>query len=600
MKQFVFFSALLCCLSLSSYAQKEQKVESKITQVTVFTKDAQIQREATCRVVSGQTILKFTGLSPYIVKESIRVEGNSGYTIIAVQQQHDFINELEKRKAIEDISSQIEKLKLHIEDEKTYVKIAQDKIEFLHANKVVGGKEQGINPDNLKSIHGFYASQYESLYREVLNRNRQIEEYKEEIQKLNNQLISLNSKSKLPSGTVLVTVESKQEKNISIRLNYLVEQATWYPSYDIRFVGIDKPLDITYKANIRQNTGVDWEDVYVVLSTAQTNISAVLPELYPYYLEYYFPNLHKPMMSKQSRYAAEKSDDYAMEIEEESGVVIRGCGTTGEATPLYVVDGVPQNSISNINPSDIANIEVLKDASATAVYGSRGANGVVLVTTNKNADNFSAPLTITSRQETSTEYSIEVKQTIVSNNKKSIVNYKHASLDAGFEYQSIPKLAEHVFLIAKIYDWDSADFMDGNAYIYLENAYVGESEISTQQFKDTMEISFGIDNNISIKREQIRDFTKRQFIGSNITETMGYTIQVRNNKSYPVSLKIFDQIPVSKHKDITVDILELFGGARNSETGKVEWETDLQANASKEIKLTYSVKYPKDKKVIVQ
>jgi hypothetical protein len=159
MKQFIFLSALLCCLSLSSFAQKEQKVDSKITQVTVFAKDAQILREASCHVRSGQTILKFTGLSPYIVKESIRVEGNPGYTIIAVQQQHDFINELEKRKEIEDISIQIEKLKSQIEDEKTYVKIAQDKIEFLHANKVVGGKEQGINPENLKSIHGFYASQ---------------------------------------------------------------------------------------------------------------------------------------------------------------------------------------------------------------------------------------------------------------------------------------------------------------------------------------------------------------------------------------------------------------------------------------------------------
>ena len=66
---------------------------------------------------------------------------------------------------------------------------------------------------------------------------------------------------------------------------------------------------------------------------------------------------------------------------------VRGTGTVNEAEPLYVVDGVLLEGISDINPSDILSIEVLKDASATAIYGSRGANGVVLVTTKTGAIN---------------------------------------------------------------------------------------------------------------------------------------------------------------------------------------------------------------------
>ena len=62
-------------------------------------------------------------------------------------------------------------------------------------------------------------------------------------------------------------------------------------------------------------------------------------------------------------------------------VRIRGIGTTGDAEPLYVVDGMPVANIDFLNPSDISSIEVLKDASATAIYGARGANGVVMVTT---------------------------------------------------------------------------------------------------------------------------------------------------------------------------------------------------------------------------
>jgi len=66
-------------------------------------------------------------------------------------------------------------------------------------------------------------------------------------------------------------------------------------------------------------------------------------------------------------------------------VRIRGIGTTGDAQPLYLVDGMPVGGIDYLNPADIASIEVLKDASATAIYGARGANGVVMITTQQGS-----------------------------------------------------------------------------------------------------------------------------------------------------------------------------------------------------------------------
>lgn len=76
-------------------------------------------------------------------------------------------------------------------------------------------------------------------------------------------------------------------------------------------------------------------------------------------------------------------------------VRVRGIGTINSSDPLYVVDGIPTGNISHLTPNDIEKMEVLKDASATAIYGSRGANGVIMITTrkgvagkgeNKNAD----------------------------------------------------------------------------------------------------------------------------------------------------------------------------------------------------------------------
>ena len=67
-------------------------------------------------------------------------------------------------------------------------------------------------------------------------------------------------------------------------------------------------------------------------------------------------------------------------------VRIRGIGTTNNSNPLYVVDGMFMDDISFLSTHDIESMEVLKDAASTAVYGSRGSNGVVLITTKKGKD----------------------------------------------------------------------------------------------------------------------------------------------------------------------------------------------------------------------
>jgi len=589
---------LAICLCTFSFGQNEKEIKSEIKKVTVFTKGAQIEREASVSLQQGQMILKLTGLSPYIKKESIRVDGDGSYTILTVQHQNDYLNELNKSKEIETLKYKIEELKLKTEDEETWIKIIKDKLDFLYSNKDIAGKEQSVNPETFKSLNAIYGDNIETLNLDLLKRQRKIVGYKKESDKLNNQLTSLNNKSDLPSGTVLVTIESQQIKNSKISFNYLVDNAAWYPSYDIRFLGIDKPLNITYKANVRQNTGIDWNNVSLVLSTAKTNISAKIPLLTPFYLQFYFPEIANALQGKMAGVQISKNFGTPGA---DSEIRIRGMSSiNGNSNPLYVVDGIPQNDISALNPNDIRNIEVLKDASATAIYGSRGANGVVLVTTKSGNDKSSVPLTITSKRETSNEYIVDASQTIISNNKTTTVSFRESNLKADFEYQSVPKLSENVFLIGKISDWYKAELIDGEVNVYLENSYVGKSNINTEQFQDTLDISFGIDNNISIKREKLTEFSENQFIGANRKETVAYKLTLRNNKSYPISTLIYDQIPVSTTKDIQVETLEISGGKLDTDTGKVEWEISLKPNENKELIIKYSVRYPKDKKVIIE
>jgi TonB-dependent SusC/RagA subfamily outer membrane receptor len=592
----IVYPALLLC-------QSEKEITSTIKSITIYTQGAQIENEATVSLQQGQMILKFTKLSPYIKKESIRIEGDGSFTIQNVQHQNDFINELDKNKETAAIRAKTEEFQDKIEYEQTLINILIDKLDFLKTNKEVTGKEQAINPDVFNSLNSIYGNNIESLTLEKLKKERLLKEYNKEIIKLNNQLNYLNNRIDLPSGTIIVSIDAKQTKSSKITFSYLVDNARWYPSYDIRFTSIDKPLTVTFKANISQNTGVDWTNVNIVLSTSKTNISAQIPTLSPFYLQFFYPK-YDVTNALQGKVAGVQTTQSP--ISTDNMISIRGANSLDmNNKPLYVVDGVPRDDISYLNPDEIEKIEVLKDASATAIYGSKGSNGVIMVTTksgdyNVEEENASLPLTVTSRREISNEYSVETPQTISSNDKTSSIIFKEEKLNSTFEYQTIPLLTEHVYLIGKINEWYKTDLLDGEANIYLENSYVGKSMINTRQFKDTLEISFGVDNNISVMREKLTDFSESQFIGVNRKVTVAYKLTLRNNKAYPISAKVFDQIPVTTTKEIQVETIDISGGKLNVNTGKVEWDLDLKSNEVKELIVKFSVKYPKDKNVIIE
>ncbi len=421
MKQFSLFIFLLISFNAFTQETNEKEISADINKVTVFIEGAQIVSEANVALRQGQMILKFIKLSPFIRKESIRIDGDGSFTILNVLHQNDYINELDKNNEIEALSNKIEEFQFKIEDEETLIKIIGDKLDFLKANKEITGKDQAINPEIFNSLISIYGNNIETLNLDLLKKQRLINEYKKEIGKLNNQLNSINSKTELPSGTIIVTIDSKQTKNAKISLSYLVDNVGWYPSYDIRFLGVDKPLAFTVKANIRQQTGIDWKDVQVILSTTKTNISAKIPELLPFYLQFYYPQINQALQGKVSGLGYLDSTGSPGTSSE---IRIRGIGSYKNSIPLYVVDGVPQNDISYLNSNDIENIQVLKDASVISTYGSRASNGVVLITTKQNEDKSSIPLAIASKQEISNEYIIDALQTILSTNKTTTITFR--------------------------------------------------------------------------------------------------------------------------------------------------------------------------------
>jgi uncharacterized protein (TIGR02231 family) len=137
--------------------------------------------------------------------------------------------------------------------------------------------------------------------------------------------------------------------------------------------------------------------------------------------------------------------------------------------------------------------------------------------------------------------------------------------------------------------------LPGEANIIFEGLYVGKTTINPNQTADTLNLSMGRDKKINIKREKVVDKSGTKFLSSYKEQTFTYDLTVRNNKKEEIFMLLKDQYPLSTDKEVTIELLEDGKAKVNTETGILTWELKLAPNETKKIRISYKVKYPKDK-----
>ncbi len=193
-----------------------------------------------------------------------------------------------------------------------------------------------------------------------------------------------------------------------------------------------------------------------------------------------------------------------------------------------------------------------------------------------------------------TTYDIEVPYSIPAGQKQQ-VDINTQKLPVTYRFYVYPKADNNAYLQAQLTDWGNVDITPGSANIYFGGTYVGQTYISLHTVTDTLTFSLGRDKKIVVKRVQDTKMRSTKTIGSNVKEQYGYTITVRNTHAQPVDIVVADQVPVSTDKDISVEDIETSGGNYNETTGEVNWHLTLNANEAKDLKLGYTIKYPKGK-----
>ncbi len=543
MKKVLITSIFLILISavFSLSAQNEKEIKAEIKHVTVFPDRAQIEHETPVTLLPGKSILKLSGLSPYIDVQSIQVKGYGEFTILSVNHQNNYLQNLEDSPEVKSIRSQIEAFQIKVEDETAAISILQEKEDFLVANRAILVKETTFTLEQLKNVMDLYTNNMDQVTMTKLKKQRLIKDYNKQITALQKQVADKLGRQQLPSGEILISVTSEKQVSGKLTFSYVVANSGWYPSYDIRVDDIKNPVAIFYKANVFQNSGVEWKDVKLSFSNATPWVAGDIPVLNPWFVDYYYP-ISRMLQGKAAGVNINRSENSAL-----SEVVVAGYAKKEEK----VMEAAP--------------VSVQKQVGETTIT-----------------------------------FDIVIPYTIPSDGKIQTVEIQRITAPADYKYVTLPKLSQLAYLTANITDWAKLSLQSGEATLYFENSFVGKSTLNVNQLKDTLTISLGTDNSILVKREKRKDYTSKKVIGSNRTETYSFLLTIRNNKPNPVKITLNDQIPVSSNSGINVDPIELSGGRLNQQTGEIKWDLEIKPQETKQIVLTYSVKYPKDKTVILE
>lgn len=557
MKKLIAFIALIG-ISFQLKALEEEIVKSSISNVTVFSQGAQIFRKANYSIGAGITQIIVEGVSRSLDPKSIQVKAFGNIVILDTKfnmyhpKPHEISLEglpLKVRQDIQRVEDSIELINLDITNLQNEVDVLLASKNIILNNGAVRG--QGKVNDSIKLLKetvDYYTQKMNEINVKIsqLNRKKALKSkerdvYSARLTKLKNYQSFNNLKPKYtgPIPRIIITVQATAAVSGKLDVSYLVAQAGWIPSYDLRSEPSLGQVNLNYKAQVFQNSGENWENVKLTISTNNPYLNKTVPNLHPWYVNY-------------MNYKKEET----------------------------------RNSINNMQMGVQYADKVQAKAESSVTISS---------------DNFEAATSdqfVTMVNQTiSAEYQINLPYTIESNNEHHMVLISNKDLKANYKYYTVPKLDKSAYLVAQISKLEELQLIPAKATIYFDGSYIGETYLDPSSLDDSLNLSLGRDPNIIVKRTFLKNEVKEKIIGNYVEKAYRYLIEVKNQKSTDIDLVIQDQIPIEQEGEIEINLVDVNKGKLNAVTGLIEWKTKLRTKQSQQFEFSFKVKHSKDKPV---
>lgn len=615
------FVALLFFYSAAGAQVKKVSAETAIQNVTIFSSGARVERTSTVSILPGRSEISFAGLSNQLEKQSVQLQADANITLLSVQSTKDFLTERkieqEEKSFIERTNSLKDKLELDIK----LLEVYKNEEAMLVKNQAIGGTT-GVKTTELKEALDLHRQRLTEVYQKELEIQKRIAAEQQEIAKIKAQVQQISKKRDSINYIVTALIESKEIRNVKFQLLYNIKDAGWYPTYDVRINNVSEPLSVLMNANVFQRSGETWKDISLLLSTGNPNDNATPSPLQPWMLSFYDPSVSFRNQNLQGIVSGRITDDKGEPLAGAT-VKIKNTGSAVSTDPngFFKLQNFSSNttvivSMVGFDSKEVAvkpgyftivlspssrSLEEVVVVGYGTLEGRTGAASSVkerdLMKTNQSIQTVTI---VTQYQPTTTVYKIDDKYTLETDGKTTTIGIKQFDVPALYDYLAAPKIDPSAFLTAKIINWQDYDLQSGEASLYFEGTYLGKTYIDLSSTLDTLSLSLGKDNGIKVSRKLVKEFSTKRFIGSNRTDTRQYEISLRNTKRVAVNITVTDQFPISTTKEINVDDVKAPEAQIDKDTGIATWAITLAPGQEKKLSISFSVKYPKDKKVVLE
>jgi uncharacterized protein (TIGR02231 family) len=537
-----YFILILVFVQITIKAQSPIFANAKAKSATVYYYGVELTHEVNVNLPVGTSEVIIKNVANSLNENTVQIAAPPNITILSVQSSNSSFNENINKQSpdIKKIKDSILVKTRELNKLKNATETERKTIALLDSNRQVFGMNNGLAVAELMKMVEYYKNKRLDLANNIDLLEEKQKKIQEAINMWNDKLQDNGPiiPEEVSQGKLILQVMNDKAGNVPLEISYLSNTASWTPFYDLRAESVTAPINMVYKAQVVQNTGIDWKKIKLSLSSGTPNQNNQAPLLSAWRLEY--GNTYN-YYNQNNRLAKDS----------------RG--------------GQMMNKIQSMDDN--------KNQNLAEVVVSAPIQDIAIISNNQ--------LNIS--------FDIDLPYDILSNGKVHSVTLKEIKLPVFFKYYAVPKLDKEAFLLAELSDYSKYNLLPGEANIIFEGLYVGKTFIDPNQTTDTLNLSMGRDKKISIKREKVVDKSGSKLFSSSKSQTFTFDLSVRNGKKDAVDLLLKDQYPLSSDKDMEIELLQSDNAKVNTETGILTWFLKLSPNETKKIRISYSVKYPKDK-----
>lgn len=595
--------ALACCISLlqlPSFTRAAAPVEGRVSAVTLYRGQAQVTRTVPIEGAAGRLEVVVSELPEQIVPNSLFAEGGDGIEIRAVRYRTRAVGEEpreEVRKLDDEILATQQELDLTSKRQALLVKRTEylAKLEGFVAPTAQSDLTKGVlDAEALERLTTFSFTQLDTIAQEEVELAKQARTLNERLELLNRQRNEITAGASQTVREAVLFLQKQGAAPAELRLNYLVNQCGWSPSYVMRAGADRKEVQVEYSALIQQLSGEDWNDVELTLSTASPTLSAAGPGLAPLHV----------LLSAETGPSA--SDPFGAENAPAQVAQPAFAGRIALKSQFQSqLDGLrsqrSEYSQAIGNAGNFADVNRfswnLNDVACN--YQLMEFNCPVGVLRGESIDEGSGP---------SLSYALGAGVSLASRTDQQMVRIMHTAVASQFYHTAAPVLTPHVYREAELKNTSEHDLLAGPMTAYLDGRFVGQGELPTVARGERFVVGFGADPQLRARRELVNKTDSTQ--GGNRETRFEYRLVVENFSNEPAPVRVIDRLP---HAEEGADIRVMLGKTSDKLSedplylreerpmGILRWDVEVPADAAGEtarlITYDYGVEY--DRKFVV-